>query len=60
MGRLFLAAASPMLTACWQQGASIPGQHSNQEDFVHDDSVRPRPLDNDVTAADTTVATGDG
>jgi hypothetical protein len=55
-----LAAASPMLTACWQQGASIPGQHSNQEDFVHDDSVRPRPLDNDVTAADTTVATGDG
>jgi hypothetical protein len=50
----------PMLTACWQQGASIPGQHSNQEEFVHDDSVRPRPLDNDVAAADTTVAAGDG
>src|ERR1700675_288799 len=29
----------PMLTACWQQVASIPGQHSNREDFVHDDSL---------------------
>src|SRR6202043_2874549 len=63
MGRpfcLWLEGRHPMLTACWQQGASIPGQHSNQEDFVHVDSVRPGPLDNDVAAADTTVAAGDG
>ena len=42
-----------MLTAYWQQGSSISGQHFNHEDFVHDDSVRPRTLDNDVAAADT-------
>jgi hypothetical protein len=34
-------AASLMLTARWQQGVTIPGQHFNQEDFVHDDSVQP-------------------
>jgi hypothetical protein len=50
----------PMLTACWQQGVSITGQPANEEDFVHDDSVRPRPLVNDVAAADTTVAAGGG
>jgi hypothetical protein len=59
MGISFQAAASSMLTVGWQQVASIPGQHSNQEDFVHDHSL-PRPLDNDVAAADTTVAAGDG
>jgi hypothetical protein len=63
MARLFcryLAGRHSMLTACWQQGVSIPGQHSNQEDFVDDDFVRLRPLDGDVAAADTTVAAGDG
>jgi hypothetical protein len=59
MGISFCEAALPMLTAGWQQGVSIPGQHSNKEDFVHDDSVRPRSLHLDVAAADTTVAAGD-
>jgi hypothetical protein len=40
--------------------AIITGQHSNQGDFVHDDSLRPRLLEHDVAAADTTVAAGDG
>jgi hypothetical protein len=56
---IFLDAALPMLTAGWQQAVSIPGQRSNEEDFVHDDSVRPRLLHRDVAAADTTVAAGD-
>jgi hypothetical protein len=60
MANLFSDAALPMLTAGWQQGASIPGQHSNKEDFVHDDSVRPRSLDIGGAAADTTVAAGGG
>jgi hypothetical protein len=60
MGRLFSGGGLAMLTAYWQQGSSISGQHFNHEDFVHDDSVRPRTLDNDVAAADTTVAAGDG
>src|SRR6266478_7228646 len=30
---------SPMLTACWQQGAAITGQHFNSRGFVHDDSL---------------------
>src|SRR5665647_1412543 len=55
-----LACRLPMLTACWQQGISITGQHSNAEDFVHDDHLRPRLLDHNVAAADTTVAAGDG
>jgi hypothetical protein len=58
MGISFQAAASPMLTAGWQQVASIPGQHSNQEDFVHDHFIRHRLLDGDVAAADTTLAAG--
>src|SRR5882724_5501879 len=61
MGRLFCLYSEgrhPMLTACWQQGVIITGQRSNHEDFVHDDSLRPRPLDDNVAAADTTVAAG--
>jgi hypothetical protein len=59
MANLFFDAALSMLTAGWQQGVSIPGQRSNEEDFVHDDSVWPRLLHHDVAAADTTVAAGD-
>jgi hypothetical protein len=50
----------PMLTACWQQGVSITGQHSNEEDFVHDDYLWPRLLDDGFATADTTVAAGHG
>jgi len=58
MANLFFDAALPMLTAGWQQGVSIPGQHRNKGDFVDDDFVRTGPLDIDVAAADTTVAAG--
>ena len=30
----FVVRALSMLTAGWQQGVSIPGQHSSKEDFV--------------------------
>jgi hypothetical protein len=55
----FLKNRWPMLTVGWQQAASITGQHRNQGDFLHDHSLS-RPLDDDVAAADTTVAAGDG
>jgi hypothetical protein len=54
----FLQGRRSMLTACWQQVASITGQHLNGEDFIHDHHLRPRSLGRDVAAADTTVAAG--
>src|SRR5436305_11376215 len=51
----WLADADSMLAAGGQYtGTSLQPRGF----FVHDDSVRPRPLDNDVAAADTTVAAG--
>jgi hypothetical protein len=52
----WLADADSMLAA----GGHYNGTTRNEGDFVHDDSIRPRPLDHDVAAADTTVAAGNG